>query len=102
MKWDKYTIKTTTEAEDVLSAVLGDLGIEGIQIEDKIPLSKEDKEKMYIDILPVLPPDDGVAYVSFFLENGRDHTEMISKVREELENLRQFMDIGEGSLQSNA
>ena len=81
MKWDKYTIKTITEAEDIISAVLGDIGVEGIQIEDKVPLSQEDKEKMYIDILPVLPEDDGIAFISFFLENGKDNSEMLSKVR---------------------
>ena len=35
MKWDKYTIETTTEAEDYISSTLADLGIEGIEIEDK-------------------------------------------------------------------
>lgn len=98
MKWDKYTIKTITEAEDIISAVLGDIGVEGIQIEDKVPLSQEDKEKMYIDILPVLPEDDGIAFISFFLENGKDNSEMLSKVRNELDQLRNFMDIGEGTI----
>ena len=98
MKWNKYTIKTITEAEDILSATLGDLGVEGVQIEDNIPLSKEDKEKMFIDILPVLPPDDGTAYVSFFLEDGIDHSEMLEQIRDELEQLKQFMDIGEGTI----
>ena len=73
MKWKKYTIQTTTQAEDFISSMLADLGVEGVQIEDNIPLSAEDKEKMYIDILPELPPDDGSARVSFFLEIGRAH-----------------------------
>lgn len=99
MKWNKYTIKTVTDAEDILSATLGDIGIEGIQIEDKVPLSKEDKEKMFIDILPVLPEDDGIAYVSFFLEDGTDHSQMLERVREELDSLKEFMDIGEGTIE---
>jgi len=99
MKWNKFTIKTITEAEDIISATLGDLGVEGVQIEDKIPLSKEDKEKMFIDILPVLPPDDGIAYVSFFLENGQDHTEMLTQIKQELESLKDFMDIGECTIE---
>ena len=33
MKWDKYTIDTTTEAEDFISMMLSENGIEGIEIE---------------------------------------------------------------------
>lgn len=99
MKWDKYTVKTITSAEDILSATLAELGVEGVQIEDKIPLTEEEKKSMYIDILPVLPPDDGVAYVSFFLEAGNDHTELLKEVKEEIESLRMFMDIGEGTIE---
>lgn len=101
MKWDKYTVKTLTDAEDVLSATLAELGVEGVQIEDKVPLSQEDKERMFIDILPQLPPDDGVAYVSFFLESGKDHTQLIAQIKEELEELRTFMDIGEASIEES-
>ena len=61
MKWNKYTIETTTAAEDYMSAMLADLGIEGVEIEDNIPLSKEDQADMFIDFLPELPPDDGVS-----------------------------------------
>lgn len=99
MKWNKYTIKTVTSAEDVLSATLADLGVEGVQIEDKVPLSKEDKERMFIDILPTLPPDDGVAYVSFFLEAGKDHTQMLADIRAELEELKAFMELGECTIE---
>ena len=99
MKWDKYTIKTITDAEDILSATLADLGVEGVQIEDNIPLSEEDRQKMFIDILPELPKNDGVAYVSFFLEAGNDHSQLLHKIREELESLRGFMDIGEGTIE---
>ncbi len=68
MKWAKYTIRTTTEAEDFVSSMLADLGVEGVQIEDNIPLSAEEKAQLFIDILPELPPDDGAASVSFFLD----------------------------------
>ena len=101
MKWDKYTIKTITSAEDVLSASLAELGVEGVQIEDKIPLSEEERKQMYIDILPELPPDDGVAYVSFFVEAGQDHTQLLAQVREELDGLREWMEIGEGVIRQS-
>lgn len=98
MDWKKYTIKTTTEAEDAISATLMELGIEGVQIEDNIPISEEDKKKLFIDILPVLPIDDGVAYVSFYLEEDKKEEDYLPAVEEALEELRTFMDIGEGSV----
>ena len=68
MKWNKYTLKTRTEAEDLISSMMQEAGIEGIEIEDKVPLSDEDKAQMFVDILPDMPDDDGVAYISFYLE----------------------------------
>ena len=82
MKWNKYTIETTTAAEDYLSSALMDLGIEGVQIEDNVPLTKEDQAEMFIDFLPELPPDEGISYVSFYLEdNGQDDTELLKQVK---------------------
>lgn len=97
MKWKQYTIQTTTQAEDFISSMLADLGIEGVQIEDNVPLSAEEKERMYIDILPQLPPDEGIAKVSFFLEEG-EHGTLLAQVREELENLRMFVDVGSAAI----
>ena len=92
MKWNKYTIETTTAAEDYMSAMLADLGIEGVEIEDNIPLSKEDQADMFIDFLPELPPDDGVSHVSFYLEDdGEDRTELLKQVKEALEDLRKVL-----------
>ena len=54
MKWNKFRLKTTTEAEDIVSSMLADLEIEGVEIEDKIPLTESDKEQMFVDILPAL------------------------------------------------
>ena len=39
MKWKKYTIKTVTDAEDIIISTLYDIGLEGAQIEDKVPLT---------------------------------------------------------------
>ncbi|MCD7865552.1 MAG: 50S ribosomal protein L11 methyltransferase [Clostridiales bacterium] len=98
MKWNKYTITTTTEAEDLVSSMLNDLGIEGVEIEDNIPLTEEDTAKMFIDILPELPPDDGVSRMSFYLESGEDHSEKLAQVRAALEELRRFADVGSGEI----
>ena len=98
MKWNKYTLTTTTEAVDLISYTLGELGIEGIEIEDKIPLSEEDKKKMFIDILPDLGPDDGKAYVSFYIEPEKDHEDTLQKVLEAVKALEDFVDIGEAAI----
>ena len=70
MKWNKYTLKTTSKAEDIVISTLADLGIQGVEIEDKQPLTEEDKRQMFVDILPDMPEDDGVAYLNFYLEPG--------------------------------
>lgn len=71
MKWVKFRIKTVTEAEDIIISTLYDLGLEGAQIEDKVPLTAMEKEQMFVDILPDGPEDDGIAYLSFFVEEKR-------------------------------
>lgn len=109
MKWKKFKIKTTTQAEDIIISTLYDIGLEGAQIEDKIPLTALEKEQMFVDILPEGPEDDGIAYLSFFVEeeesgglllNGESVTEeeILTRVREELNGLRPFCEIGEGSI----
>ena len=50
MKWNKFRLTTTTEAEDIVSSMLMDLGIQGVEIEDKVPLTQSDKEQMFVDI----------------------------------------------------
>lgn len=85
-----------------MSAMLADLGIEGVEIEDNIPLSKEDQADMFIDFLPELPPDDGVSHVSFYLEdNGEDYTDLLRQVKLALEDLRKIVDVGSGVITSD-
>lgn len=109
MKWVKFRIKTLAEAEDIIISTLYDIGLEGAQIEDKIPLTALEKEQMFVDILPDCPEDDGIAYLSFFVEEKEDGSLVLNeeattreaimeKVTGELDSLRQFMDIGEGSI----
>lgn len=104
MKWIKFKIKTVTDAEDIIISTLYDIGLEGAQIEDKVPLTALEKEQMFVDILPEGPEDDGIAYLSFFVEEkeGQDKDivveEVLESVREQLDELRSFMDIGEGSI----
>lgn len=99
MIWKKLTIETTTEAVDMISYTLGELGVEGIEVEDKVPLSEEDKKAMFIDILPELPADDGIAYITCYIDDPkRDVDALVEDIKKELEQLRQFMDIGSGHI----
>ncbi len=93
MKWNKFRIETTTEAEDLVSSMLMDLGIQGIEIEDNIPMSQREKEQMFVDILPETGVDDGVAYISFYLEEEDDKEAVLAKVRAELEDMRAYIEV---------
>ena len=101
MKWNRFKLKTKTEAEDIISSTLMEIGIQGIEIEDKVPLTAMEKEQMFVDILPDNGPDDGIAYISFYLEEEEDKEEVLAAVRRELEELRSFIDIGEGSIEES-
>lgn len=156
MKWKKLTIKTITSAEDIIISTLYDIGLEGAQIEDNVPLTAWEKEQMFVDISPMEKEDDGIAYLNFFVEvpdkqktirekeqaesikteksemkenGGRksseieiepikaglseavdnsytpvssgkpvDMEQLLKQVEEELNDLRSFMDIGEGAI----
>lgn len=95
MKWNKFTLKTRSEAEDIVIAALADAGVQGVEIEDKQPLTEYDKQQMFVDILPDMPDDDGVAYLNFYLEPENDKEKILEDVRKALDELREFMDIGE-------
>ena len=101
MKWNQFRLKTTTEAEDIVSGMLADLGIEGVQIEDKIPLTQSDKEQMFVDILPDMPEDDGCAYLTFYLDEEVDKHEMLLKVRQELEEMRSYLNVGDCTIEES-
>ena len=101
MKWNQFRLKTTTEAEDIVSSMLNDLGIEGVQIEDKIPLTQQDKEQMFVDILPDIPEDDGTAYLTFYLDQDVDTARILGEVRQELEDMRNYVDGGECTIEES-
>ena len=101
MKWNQFRLKTTTETEDIVSSMLADLGIEGVQIEDKIPLTQSDKEQMFVDILPDIPEDDGCAYLTFYLDEDVDKQELLLKVRQELEEMRSYLNVGECTIEES-
>ena len=95
MKWNKFRLKTTTAAEDIVSSMLMDLGVEGVEIEDRIPLTQSDKEQMFVDILPEIEADDGTAYLSFYLEEDEDKEKILADVKRELKEMSEYVDVGE-------
>ena len=97
MKWKKFIIETIPEAEDIIISTLYDIGLEGAQIEDKIPLTKQEKEQMFVDILPEPAENDGTAYISFYLEPEADQEAVLEKVRAGLAEIQSWgTDVGAG------
>ena len=101
MKWKKFTLTTTTEAVDLISCAFDEIGIEGIEIEDNIPLTEKETKGMFIDILPEQPPDEGIAKVSFYLDDDADVPGMLEKVNEALEELKMFTDLGACTIEAS-
>ena len=101
MKWNRFTVKTKTEAEDIVISTLAEVGIEGVEIQDKQPLTEEDKAQMFVDNMPEGPADHGVAYLNFYLEEDADKEAILKDVREALDDLKNFMDIGEATIEES-
>ena len=101
MKWKKFTLTTTTEAVDYLGSMFDDIGIQGMEIEDNVPLTEAETKGMFIDILPELPPDEGVAKVSFYLDDDDDVERILREVKEGIEEYRQFVDMGAGTIEAS-
>lgn len=101
MKWKKFTLTTTTQAVDLVSSMLDDIGIEGVEIEDNVPLTERETKGMFIDILPELPPDEGVAKVSFYVDDDRDIEELMKQVEEGLDELAVFTDLGQRTISAS-
>ena len=99
MKWNRFRLKTLAAAEDIVIATLAEAGVEGVEIEDKVPLTALEKEQMFVDILPDVKDDDGIAYLSFYVDADEDPAPLLERVKAELEDLRMFMDIGEGTIE---
>lgn len=99
MKWNKITIETTTAAEDMLSYELQEMGIEGVEVEDHVPLSEEDRKIMYVDLLPdEIAPDDGTARISCYIDEKENLDEMVAKIRAKIEELSVFLPMGTGKI----
>lgn len=94
MKWKKFRLKTLASAEDIVTEALSEAGIEGVEIEDHVPLSENELKQMFVDIPLPAGQDDGTAYLDFYLDEDEDAPGILASVRERLENLRQYTQIG--------
>lgn len=113
MMWTQITINTSCEAVDLLSAFLDEKGVEGIMIEDNVPLTDEDKKAMYVDIPLVTGENDGMAKVSCFVpmeqKGGVSDMENISldienlkaDIAAELIRLKEFIPVGSMSIETS-
>ena len=91
MKWNKFTLKTRSEVEDIVISTLADVGIEGVEIQDKQPLTESDKQQMFVDIMPDIPDDDGIAYLNFYLDVDEDKEKVLADVRAALAEMQEFL-----------
>lgn len=99
MKWNKITIDTTVEATDMISYELAELGIEGIEVEDHVPLTMEERKKMYVDLLPdEIAPNDGTAKISCYIDPEEDMEALSMKISQMLKEVGQFLDVGAATL----
>lgn len=97
MEWKKFTIKTLSDAEDIVTGVLADNEIYSIEIEDTVPLTDQEKAQMFVDIAPERN-DDGIAYISFYLEEGEDYKSKLEAVNASLQEAAGYCDLGELSI----
>lgn len=101
MKWNRFTIETITEAEDLVAATLAEAGVQGVEIQDKKPLTKQECQQMFVDLVPEGPKDDGIAYLSFYLDEKEDTQEILGRVQQALQELQTFTDIGMARITSS-
>lgn len=99
MKWTKMALTTTQEAEDLVINLLSELGIEGVEISDNVPITEEEKKKMFIDILPELNESDHTAIISFYLEEDENKESLLQSIEAGLDELRDFVDVGSGTIE---
>jgi ribosomal protein L11 methyltransferase len=98
MKWTKITLETTTEAEELVGIMLDDIGIMGYEVNDKVPLSEEDKKYMFVDIPPELGEDDGVAEISFYLDSSENIDALVDRVKNGLKEISEYVATGSGNI----
>ena len=101
MEWKRFTIHTTEEAEEPVTALLAELGIEAVEVTDKRPFSAEESGGLYGDVVPEMPEDDHLAELSFYMEEDADCDSLLKELRSRLEALRNTMESGSGRIEES-
>ena len=100
MGWNRITISTVTGAEDMLSYELTELGACGVEVEDRVPLTQEEIDEMFIEVLPDhQEPDDGKALLHCYFDESENLENVTIRIEEMLHRVKGFMDIGDGSIE---
>lgn len=102
MMWTKLTIDTTVEAVDLISAFLDEKGVEGVMIEDHVPLTEEEKAAMFVDIPLVEGEDDGTAQVSCYIDDSFNIETLRADIAAELTRLEAFIPVGSKNITVSA
>lgn len=102
MKWNKYTINTTTEAQELVTAMLADFEIYSVEIDNNVFIPDGDRQGgVFEELQPDMEADDGTSHVSFYLEEGTDATELLENIKAELEDMRAYTNVGAGTIDSD-
>ena len=102
MKWNKYTINTTTEAQEIVTAMLADYEIYSVEIDNIVFIPDGDRQGgVFEELQPDMDADDGTSHVSFYLEEGTDATELLENIKAELEDMRAYTNVGAGTIDSD-
>lgn len=98
MKWKRFTIHTTPQAEDLVADMLLDCGITGAEIRDRTQVLTDEENQLFAEVMPKQEQDDGKAEIVFYLDKDEDPAPYLQAVREGLQDLADFMDIGTGEI----
>lgn len=94
MDYIRYTIETREEAEEIVSCLLAEEGIDSLEIDDLLPVDDSIQGGNFEELQPDLPEDDGSCRIRFYLDAEGDHTELLGRVRTALEEARAYADMG--------
>ncbi len=102
MTWKRFRLTINADAENLVSSMLADYSVNGVQIEDHEPLSESEQGQMFADV----PPEEatsaagndklgeGLARITFYLDPDADEEDTMQSIRRELEEISQQVDLG--------
>jgi len=98
MKWYEIRVNTTDEASDAVSEMLTSMGAGGVAIKDPFDIRKELLKPNTLDYADdefLAALGDEVIIAAYF-QDGLELTDLLKKVKDGLQNISQFLDVGKG------